>query len=514
MKFNKFGVFTAMIVGAAFLGCSADQASEPGGSETGASVGFKLTTSQGVVITSVNYDLNTSPGGANVADDSIPVPNPDSTISVGINSLQPGSYSLAFSATGLYNGQSVPCVSTPTTFSLTAGQNLTLPTQTLTCTVEVPNTDNTGSVGVNVDVAVEQISVNGNNVEVFSYGPRSVTGRTNAANACVYPPVNLKVFNNDTTITYTWAATPDGALALNALNTQGTYTCASAGSKTLTVTATKDGRSNSKTVTVECINGCGGPTGPVCGDGDVEGTEQCDEATARCVNCQIVPTCGDNVVDAPEECDAVSLPTATCDINCQEIPPVTCGDGTVNGTEQCDNGAANSDTAPNACRTNCTNPSCGDAVVDTGEQCDAVSLPTATCSATCQTIQPATRFTVCETCISGDPDTSTLQSDFCTTPFPGGQCRALEECIINSGCAASVPAQCYCGPDTSANCEADSFVPVGPCAALIRAATGNGTNAETLTRAVQFDNAAGAAFLVISEINQATNACQSACFAP
>src|SRR5687768_13258532 len=108
MKFNKFGVFTAMIAGAAFMGCSSNQAGT--GDEKGSSLSFNLTTSQGVVITSVNYDLNTSPGGADVADDAIPVPNPDSTISVGINSLPPGTYSLAFSATGMYQGQSVPCV--------------------------------------------------------------------------------------------------------------------------------------------------------------------------------------------------------------------------------------------------------------------------------------------------------------------------------------------------------------------------------------------------------------------
>jgi len=510
MKFNQFGVFTAMIAGAAFLGCSSDQAGQTGDSDKGSSLSFNLTTSQGVVITSVNYDLNASPGGADVADDSIPVPNPDSTISVGINSLPPGAYSLAFSATGMYNGASVPCVSTPTTFTLAPSQALTLPTQTLTCTITVPTTDNTGSVNAGVDVVVEQISVNGNNIEVFSYGPRSVTGRTNASNQCVYPPVALKVFNNDPTITYDWSAA-DGTLALNALETQGTYTCTSAGTKALTITATKGGLSNSKTVSVECINGCGGP---VCGNGTVEGTEQCDETSARCVNCQVVPVCGDNVVDAPEQCDAVSLPTATCSTNCTTIVPISCGDGIVNGTEQCDNGAANSNTAPNACRTNCTNPACGDNVVDTGEECEPPG--SATCDATCQDVDttPPPLFTACSNCISGDPDTSALQADFCTTPFPGGECVALEECIINSGCAASVPAECYCGPDTSAACEADAFVPTGPCAALIRAATGNGTNAQTLTRAVQFDNASGAAFLVISEVAQTTNACNSACFAP
>ena len=49
-----------------------------------------------------------------------------------------------------------------------------------------------------------------------------------------------------------------------------------------------------------------------------------------------------------------------------------CGDEvvqTIRG-EECDQGESNSDTEPDACRTDCTLPSCGDGVVDTGEGCD------------------------------------------------------------------------------------------------------------------------------------------------
>ena len=49
-----------------------------------------------------------------------------------------------------------------------------------------------------------------------------------------------------------------------------------------------------------------------------------------------------------------------------------CGDGLQTGPERCDDGEANSDTAPNACRTDCTLPSCGDGITDTdfAETCD------------------------------------------------------------------------------------------------------------------------------------------------
>jgi len=51
-----------------------------------------------------------------------------------------------------------------------------------------------------------------------------------------------------------------------------------------------------------------------------------------------------------------------------------CGNGIIDPGEECDDGALNSDTTPNACRSNCSLPVCGDGVVDNGpgyrEACD------------------------------------------------------------------------------------------------------------------------------------------------
>jgi len=47
-----------------------------------------------------------------------------------------------------------------------------------------------------------------------------------------------------------------------------------------------------------------------------------------------------------------------------------CGDGNPTGIEQCDDGTGNSDTAADACRTDCKMAGCGDGVQDTGEECD------------------------------------------------------------------------------------------------------------------------------------------------
>ncbi|MBD3312874.1 DUF4215 domain-containing protein [Candidatus Woesearchaeota archaeon] len=55
---------------------------------------------------------------------------------------------------------------------------------------------------------------------------------------------------------------------------------------------------------------------------------------------------------------------------CCAVGMPVCGNGDVEFIEECDNGTANSDTAPDECRTDCTLPSCGDGVVDSGEECD------------------------------------------------------------------------------------------------------------------------------------------------
>ena len=59
-----------------------------------------------------------------------------------------------------------------------------------------------------------------------------------------------------------------------------------------------------------------------------------------------------------------SLPGAGC------LFATLCGNGVIDGEEECDDGPANSDSAPNACRTRCVDAYCGDGVVDDGEECD------------------------------------------------------------------------------------------------------------------------------------------------
>lgn len=51
------------------------------------------------------------------------------------------------------------------------------------------------------------------------------------------------------------------------------------------------------------------------------------------------------------------------------VPP-GCGDGVLDADEACDDGSANSDTEPDACRSDCREARCGDGVADSAEACD------------------------------------------------------------------------------------------------------------------------------------------------
>jgi cysteine-rich repeat protein len=139
-----------------------------------------------------------------------------------------------------------------------------------------------------------------------------------------------------------------------------------------------------------CSNTCTFTAG-VCGNGVIDPGEECDDGNTTdgdgCDrNCAFeVGECGNGVLEAGEECDDGNLvPGDGCDGSCQ-LEVALCGDGTVDPGEECDNGPSNSDTVPNACRTDCRLAHCGDGVVDTGEACDDGNIgPGDGCDAACQ----------------------------------------------------------------------------------------------------------------------------------
>jgi fibro-slime domain-containing protein len=162
-------------------------------------------------------------------------------------------------------------------------------------------------------------------------------------------------------------------------------------------------------LTLQGFNGAPTVCTPICGDGFVAGTEQCDQGAAnvsptsntygKCTtSCQLGPYCGDKTItNPPEACDnglnidsyTSSAPTALqCGPGC--VAPTYCGDKIiqkVNG-EECDDGTALNQNTYGHCQTNCKlGARCGDGVISNGEQCDAGAnngALSSACDANCQ----------------------------------------------------------------------------------------------------------------------------------
>jgi hypothetical protein len=457
MKFKRISVASALCAVAALSACSSD--SPP--SEQNSEVGFKLTTADGVIITSVDYDLNTQ-AGANVVDGSIPVPNPDSTISLGIDTLAAGNYSLAFSASGTRGAQTFSCISSPSLFTLAAQQVLTLPPVTLTCTTTVSSTDTTGHVNADVNVVVETITVDNNIVETFAYGPRAVRG-VSSGDVCTYPPIALKIANNDPTIAYSWAASPNGTFS--GTSTNGAYTCASGGSKVLTLSAQRGTVSASKSVTVTCDDSaCGGGAGGTGGSG-TGGTA--GEATGGTAGSGTGGTAGEATGGTAGSGTGGTAGEATG--GTAGTGGNLCGNGVIDAGEQCDEAT----TRCTACQ---ITPVCGDGVTDSPEECDTAGA-SATCTATCTVIGPVLCSDTWLACIAANPELGPVQTEFCND-----LCVAAERCVIDNDCFSPNAAACYCGFGVDVDaCAVGSFVPnldptspnYAPCYNEIRAGENN-----------------------------------------
>ena len=120
-----------------------------------------------------------------------------------------------------------------------------------------------------------------------------------------------------------------------------------------------------------CANGCAQDACIVarCGDGKLQGNEQCDDGNAipndGCSNACKLPRCGDGIVQAGETCDdGNGVNRDQCTNKCR-LP--RCGDGIVQVGETCDDGnAIDTDKCTNACRSR----KCGDGTLQNAEECD------------------------------------------------------------------------------------------------------------------------------------------------
>jgi hypothetical protein len=140
-------------------------------------------------------------------------------------------------------------------------------------------------------------------------------------------------------------------------------------------------------------------------------TFKADKGECKAAFSECKPCCKSGA--APETCSA----------------PV-CGDGVQAAPEECDQGASNSDTAPNTCRTDCTLFRCGDDVVDYREECDGDDAACAggTCRPDC----------VCAADLCGngtvDPDEECDGNDDTACPeFCGPACACLDRLAFTTG---------------------------------------------------------------------------------
>lgn len=168
-----------------------------------------------------------------------------------------------------------------------------------------------------------------------------------------------------------------------------------------------------------------------CGDGIINGSEQCDglalngqsctsngydEGTLGCTSACVYDFsdcndfCGNGTIESPEECDGTNLNSNTCvtegfesgTISCNGCQLNTsacftdpCGNGTIQSPEECDGTNLNGNTCQTegftygtaTCLVDCTlntsgcsNPSCGNGIVESGEQCDGAALNSKTCT--------------------------------------------------------------------------------------------------------------------------------------
>ncbi|WP_181198068.1 DUF4215 domain-containing protein [Enhygromyxa salina] len=129
-----------------------------------------------------------------------------------------------------------------------------------------------------------------------------------------------------------------------------------------------------------------GDTGGVCGDGVVNGDEECDDGnpddTDECLSSCLLATCGDGIIwEGNEECDDGNPEDGDeCTNACTSA---VCGDGAVQaGVEECDDG---NDISTDDCTTDCVAATCGDGIIWEGnEECDdGNDVSTDDCTADC-----------------------------------------------------------------------------------------------------------------------------------
>ncbi len=188
--------------------------------------------------------------------------------------------------------------------------------------------------------------------------------------------VGLGACGDDGTGTTTGDSSGSSTTAVTSVTTGPSATTSTTGETTdPTVTdGSATGNSATSTTIADTDPSTGGSSStgaePVCGDGNVDPDEECDDAnqdeTDACTNLCKNAVCGDGIVGPGEACDDGNQ---TDDDECTNAcASANCGDGKLQVGEECDDG--NPDDT-DACLSVCLNAKCGDLAVQAGvEDCD------------------------------------------------------------------------------------------------------------------------------------------------
>ena len=225
---------------------------------------------------------------------------------------------------------------------------------------------------------------------------------------------------------------------------------------------------------------------PVCGDGQIDPGETCDDGPDNgpgkpCdATCQTgAGVCGDGVVGPGEECDDgvdngdMSSCTAACANN-------VCGDGKVGPGEGCDDG---NQVDGDACTNACALASCGDGVVGADEACDDGNKDdTDMCTSSCTAAACSDGFVQAGAGEECDAGVDNADEALCTTECKTNVCGdghtyntgdGAEECDngVDNGPGKSCSATCtlnVCGDGDQGpaeECDDGNVAPADGCSA-------------------------------------------------
>ena len=230
-----------------------------------------------------------------------------------------------------------------------------------------------------------------------------------------------------------------------------------------------------------------------CGDGDLEGDEQCEvgnpsghkypwgetcNASTQCKYHQPDPDCGDGKLEGEEQCE-VGNPAghkyewgSTCnkETECQYRPTKTCGNGILEGDEECEVGNptgykykwGNTCNKKTKCKGGSSDEYCGDGKLQEGEQCEkGVSIQqgatyewgdecneATSCRYGCPDCPPEPEEPYCGDGIIQDDEDCEVGDPAGHTEKWGEKCNVETECekCVECGCE---DLDCYTNPDNA-----------------------------------------------------------------